>query len=73
MTALRADVPDGHKVGIIEMHDLGAVFLLFDRSDMTSPERDYLQDDMDMAKLCGEEFGIPREAWSEDPTWTNVW
>ena len=70
MAALRAET--GSKVGIIEVHDEGAYFLLFDRSDMTKSERDYLQDDVDMAKRCGVDFGIPPEAWAEDPHWTNI-
>ncbi len=70
VVALRAEV--GTRVGIIETHDEGAYFLLFDKSDMTRCERDYLQDDIDMAKLCGEDFGIPRDAWVEDPNWTNI-
>ncbi len=70
MAALRAEV--GTKVGIIETHDEGSYFLLFDTSDMTKSERDYLQDDIDMAKRCGVDFGIPADAWAEDPLWTNV-
>ncbi len=70
MTALRADVPRGRKVGVIELHDLGAVFLLFDRSDMTSPERDYLQDDIDMAKRWGERLVGVRPASAFDPNQT---
>lgn len=70
MAALKAEV--GSKVGIIESHDEGAYFLLFDKSDMTKCERDYLQDDIDMAKRCGEDFGIPRDAWVEDLHWTNI-
>ena len=70
MVALRAEV--GNKIGIIESHDDGAYFLLFDKSGMTKSERDYLQDDIEMAKHCGEEFGIAFEAWVEDPDWENV-
>lgn len=70
MAALRAEV--GDKIGIIEFHDEGAYFLVFDKSDMTRCERDYLQDDIDMAKRCGEDFGFSRDDWVEDSTWKNV-
>lgn len=51
---------------VILEHDefVGVYVLVFETAAATIPARDYLQDDVDMAKLfCLEDLGVPQDSW----------
>ncbi len=53
-----------HRVVLDQDEFVGVYVLVFDTEAGTIPARDYLQDDVEMAKLfCHEDLGVPRESW----------
>ena len=52
-----------HRV-IIQESSEGFYILVFERKGSQAPEKDYLQDTMDLAmEVCMEDYGISRDSW----------
>ena len=53
---------------VLEEYEEGVYVFMFEHKDKRIPDRDYLQDSMELAiEFCEEEFRIPREVWKEIP------
>lgn len=53
--AIEADIPE-----------LGFYIYVYETPLSQTPERDYLQDDLEMALLfCEEDLGVPRNSWTK--------
>ncbi len=51
---------------VLEPQPEGVYVLVYEREGSESPERDQLQDDLEMAKLaCREDFGTSDDSWHE--------
>jgi hypothetical protein len=53
-----------HRVVLEQDEFVGVYVLVFETAVATIPARDYLQDDVEMAKLfCLEDLGVPQDSW----------
>ncbi len=56
-----------HRV-VLESYPEGVYVFVFEGEHSRFPERDYLQDDVEMAmRMCESDFGIARREWDEVP------
>ena len=72
MTTFRARSKTSDALGIIEIHPEGAYLLIFENGDCLTPKFDYLQDDLEMAKIAAEDLGFTIDSWAEDESWEKI-
>ena len=49
---------------ILEQDTVGVYVFVYESQQSVNPERDYLQDDMQLAQeFCLEDFGVPLRSW----------
>ena len=66
MTSLISHMNDQgfHRVVLEHDEHVGVYVYVYETEAATTPARDYLQDDLEMALLfCLEDLGVPRESW----------
>ena len=53
---------------VLEQHPEGVYIFVFETPNSKYPERDYLQDDLNMAmEVCAEDYGVGKTSWIEMP------
>ena len=53
---------------VLEEHSEGVYVFVFETPSSDHPERDYLQDNLDMAMAtCAADFGVERSMWRSTP------
>jgi len=56
-----------HRI-ILEEHPEGVYIFLFEKEESKFPEKDYLQDDLNIAmEICERDYGVPKDAWVAIP------